>query len=169
MIDYEDGGRLTSKRGIMTSVGIEKARVLATALAGLLLAFTYQVSALPRSQDAKQGTTVWDGVYNKDQAARGQAKYMAVCSNCHQGDLSGSDQAPGLAGGDFLDRWEGQTVGDLADRIRTSMPLDDVGSLNVQLSADITAFLLQANNFPAGTEELKADRSFMKAVAIKRK
>ena len=84
---------------------------------------------------------------------------MAVCSNCHQGDLSGSDQAPGLAGGDFLDRWEGQTVGDLADRIRTSMPLDDVGSLNVQLSADITAFLLQANNFPAGQEELKADRS----------
>jgi quinoprotein glucose dehydrogenase len=93
---------------------------------------------------------------------------MAVCSNCHQGDLSGSDQAPGLAGGDFLDRWEGQTVGDLADRIRTSMPLDDVGSLNVQLSADITAFLLQANNFPAGQEELKADRSLMKAVTIKR-
>ncbi len=49
------------------------------------------------------------------------------------------------------------------------MPLDDVGSLNVQLSADITAFLLQANNFPAGQEELKADRSLMKAVAIKRK
>jgi cytochrome c len=153
----------------MISVDITKARISAAMLAGVLMAFNYQASAWPRSQDTSKVRTVWDGVYNKDQAGRGQAKYMAVCSNCHQGDLSGSDQAPGLAGGDFLDRWEGQTVGDLADRIRTSMPLDDVGSLNVQLSADITAFLLQANNFPAGQEELKADRSFMKAVAIKRK
>jgi len=152
----------------MMSAGMTKAWIPVAALAGVLMAFNYQASALSRSQDAKK-ITVWDGVYNKDQATRGQAKYMAVCSNCHQGDLSGSDQAPGLAGGDFLDRWDGQTVGDLADRIRTSMPLDDVGSLNVQVSADITAFLLQANNFPAGAEELKADRSAMKSVAIKRK
>jgi hypothetical protein len=150
------------------SVAITKARISAVALAGLVLAFNLPARALSPSQEAKKAT-VWDGVYNKDQASRGQAKYTAVCSNCHQGDLSGSDQAPGLAGGDFLDRWEGQTVGDLADRIRTSMPLDDVGSLNVQLSADLTAFLLQANNFPAGQEELKADRSAMKSVAIKRK
>ena len=26
------------------------------------------------------------------------------------------------------------------------MPLDDIGSLNVQMSADITAYVLQANN-----------------------
>jgi mono/diheme cytochrome c family protein len=120
-----------------------------------------------------QGTTttksVSDGVYTKEQAGRGQAKYAQVCSNCHQSDLSGSDQAPGLAGGDFLDRWDGQSVGDLADRIRTSMPLDDVGSLNVQLSADLAAYLLQANGFPAGQTELPADRSVMKGIAIKRK
>jgi quinoprotein glucose dehydrogenase len=120
-----------------------------------------------------QGTTttksVSDGVYTKEQAGRGQAKYAQVCSNCHQSDLSGSDQAPGLAGGDFLDRWDGQSVGDLADRIRTSMPLDDVGSLNVQLSADLTAYLLEANSFPPGETELPADRSAMKAIAIKRK
>ncbi len=162
------------------SVGITRSRISTAAsvvasvatsaavLAGVLIALGYQPSASAGPQDAKKATTS-DGVYSKEQAGRGQAKYMAVCSNCHQGDLSGSDQAPGLAGGDFLDRWEGQTVGDLADRIRTSMPLDDVGSLNVQLSADITAFLLQANNFPAGPEELKADRSLMKAVTIKRK
>ena len=121
------------------------------------------------AQGATTTKSVSEGVYTKDQAGRGQAKYMQVCSNCHQGDLSGSDQAPALAGGDFLDRWEGQTVGDLADRIRTSMPLDDVGSLNVQLSADITAYLLQANNFPAGQAELPADRGAMKAIAIKGK
>jgi len=153
----------------MIADGITKARMSAAALAAVLVACTYHVSALPLAQDAEKRATVQDGVFNKEQAARGQAKYMAVCSNCHQGDLSGSDQAPALAGGDFVDRWDGQTVADLADRIRTSMPLDDVGSLNVQLSADITAFLLQANNFPAGQEELKADRSAMKSVVIKRK
>jgi mono/diheme cytochrome c family protein len=149
----------------MTSPGITRTRMATAAAAAVLAAFSWQTGAAQTPKAA----TVWDGVFSKDQAARGQAKYAQVCSNCHQNDLTGSDQAPGLAGGDFLDRWEGQSVGDLADRIRTSMPLDDVGSLNVQLSADLTAFLLQANNFPAGPEELKADRSAMKAVAIKRK
>jgi cytochrome c len=121
------------------------------------------------AQAAAPAKTVWDAVYNEDQAARGQAKYMQVCSACHQADLSGSDQAPSLVGGDFLDRWDSQTVGDLADRIRLTMPLDDVGSLNLQLSADLTAYLLQANRFPAGPGELKADRSEMKSVTIKRK
>jgi len=153
----------------MTSVGITKTKISVATLAGLMLAFSYQASAVPGAQDGAKARTVWDGVYSKDQAGRGQAKYMQVCSNCHQGDLTGSDQAPGLAGGDFLDRWDGQSVGDLADRIRTSMPLDDVGSLNVQSSADLTAFLLQANNFPAGQDELQPDRSAMKAVTIKRK
>jgi mono/diheme cytochrome c family protein len=130
---------------------------------------TMAVVAILGFVQAAAKTSVWDGVYSKDQAGRGQAKYTQVCSGCHQADLSGSDQAPALAGGDFLDRWEGQSVGDLADRIRTSMPLDDIGSLNVQTSADITAYLLQANSLPAGEAELPADRSAMKSIAIKRK
>jgi len=148
---------------------ISKARIAGMAAAAVLAASYCQITANAGAAQAAKAATVWDGVFSKDQAARGQAKYTQVCSNCHQGDLTGSDQAPSLAGGDFLDRWDGQSVGDLADRIRTSMPLDDVGSLNVQLSADLTAFLLQANNFPAGMDELKADRSAMKAIAFKRK
>jgi len=135
---------------------ISKARIAGMAAAAVLAASYCQITANAGAAQAAKAATVWDGVFSKDQAARGQAKYTQVCSNCHQGDLTGSDQAPSLAGGDFLDRWDGQSVGDLADRIRTSMPLDDVGSLNVQLSADLTAFLLQANNFPAGMDELKA-------------
>ena len=114
-------------------------------------------------------TTVSDGVYTEAQARRGLEKYTQVCSNCHEPDLSGSDQSPALVGGEFLDRWEGQSVGDLADRIRTSMPQDDIGSLNIQMSADLTAYLLQFNKFPAGQKELPADRSAMKAIAIKRR
>ena len=126
-------------------------------------------ASLLLAQAAGAPKTVWDGVYSKEQAARGQAKYAQVCSNCHQTDLSGSDQAPSLAGGEFLDRWNDQTIVDLADRIRTSMPLDDVGSLNVQSSADLTAYLLQANSLPAGDKELPADRSEMRAIKIRRR
>lgn len=126
------------------------------------------VAWLGALQGATTAPTVWSGVYTDAQARRGLDKYAQVCSNCHLADLSGSDQAPGLVGGEFLDRWEGQSVGDLADRIRTSMPQDDIGSLTVAMSADLTAYLLQANKIPAGQEELKADRSAMKAIAIKR-
>ena len=44
-----------------------------------------------------------------------------------------------------------------------------MSAANCSRFADLTAFLLQANNFPAGQDELKADRALMKAVAIKRK
>jgi mono/diheme cytochrome c family protein len=133
-----------------------------------MAAYASHSSAHP-AQDAGSVKTVWDSVYSSDQASRGRDKYAQVCSACHQSDLSGSDQAPSLAGGDFVDRWDGQSVGDLADRIRLTMPQDNVGSLNIQISADITAYLLQANSFPAGQEELKADRTALKAVMIKRK
>ena len=126
-------------------------------------------AAAKAAQGAATATTVASGVYTADQARRGQTKYNQVCSNCHLSDLSGSDQAPALAGGDFLDRWDGQTVGDLADRIRTSMPQDDIGSLNTQMSTDITAYLLQVNRFPEGKEEMKPDRAVLKTIAIKKK
>ena len=138
------------------------------AVAAGLMAYGSVAVALP-AQSATPARSVWDAVYSQDQAKRGQAKYAQVCSSCHQADLSGSDQSPSLAGGEFLDRWNDQSVGDLADRIRLTMPQDDIGSINVQMSADITAYLLQVNNFPAGQEELKADRSAMKGLVIKRK
>jgi quinoprotein glucose dehydrogenase len=152
---------------LILRTSIRKTAALAAVAAGLV---AYGAVAVALSaQTATPARSVWDAVYSQDQAKRGQAAYTQACSACHQGDLSGNDQAPSLAGGEFLDRWNDQSVGDLADRIRLTMPQDNIGSLNVQMSADITAYLLQANNFPAGAEELKADRSAMKAVVIKRK
>jgi mono/diheme cytochrome c family protein len=124
------------------------------------------VTAVVSAQGAK---TVAEGIFNADQAKRGQAKYTQACSACHQADLSGSDQAPALVGGDFLDRWDGQSVADLADRIRTSMPADDVGSLTTPMSVDIVSYILSANGFPAGADEMKPDRAALKTVMIKKK
>ena len=134
-------------------------------LAGLLTGDTTQARPLPPSQ-AAAGAAI---EYNVAQAKRGQTKYVEVCSACHLADLSGSDQAPALAGAQFIGNWDGLTVSDLADRIRISMPQDNAGSLSSQQSVDIVAYILQANEFPVGEKELNTDKGVLKAMTIKRK
>jgi mono/diheme cytochrome c family protein len=146
-----------------------KAIVVVAAAVAVCAVYTNQTSASAAAQAPAKAATVADGVFSADQAKRGQTKYTQACSTCHQADLSGSDQAPALVGGDFVDRWDGQSVADLADRIRTSMPADDVGSLTTPMSVDIVAYVLQTNGFPAGAEEMKPDRAALKAVMIKKK
>jgi len=153
----------------MISLRNPKAMAVAAAAVAVCAVYTIQTSVLSAAQAAAKAATVADGIYSADQAKRGQMKYTQACSSCHQADLSGSDQAPGLVGGDFLDRWDGQSVADLADRIRTSMPADDVGSLTTPMSVDIVAYILQANSFQAGSEEMKPDRTALKTVMIKKK
>ena len=150
-------------RGVRASIA-----VASIVWSGTLAAQTAVEKPAPAAQDAPRTMKLSDGVFNAAQAQRGQNLYGQVCSVCHLADLTGSDQAPSLAGGDFLDRWDGQSVGDLVDRIRTSMPADNVGSLNTQSATDIVAYLLQANKFPAGMEELKADRPLLKTILFKK-
>jgi mono/diheme cytochrome c family protein len=116
-------------------------------------------------EGAKQ--TTLDAVYSADQAQRGSDSYKQSCASCHGDTLGGSEQAPALAGDDFISRWEEQLLSDLADRIRTSMPLDNPGSLSSSATADIVAYMLQVNNLPAGSAELTADAA--KTLKIKRK
>jgi mono/diheme cytochrome c family protein len=147
-------------------------RALRVGFAVAVIAWTWSLSTGALSagapQSAGQGPKLSDGLFNAAQAQRGETLYGQVCSACHLADLTGSDQAPSLAGGDFLDRWDGQTLGDLVDRVRTSMPADNVGSLNTQSATDIVSYLLKANKFPAGADELKADRPLLKTIIIKK-
>ncbi len=110
--------------------------------------------------------TVWDGVYTAAQAATGKAGYDAKCLTCHGAELSGAEMAPPLAGGVFLGNWSGQSVGDLATRIHTTMPANDPGSLSNQETADIVAYILSFNQFPAGATALAADPQLESQIAI---
>lgn len=112
------------------------------------------------------GRTVLDGVYTVDQAKRGQAAYDKSCVDCHQGDLSGGDKGPALAGDTFVRAWVSLTVGDLFDRIRTSMPSDNPGSLSADATSDIVAYLLRSNDYPAGSAELRPDLTALKSITI---
>ena len=106
------------------------------------------------SASAQAPKSVWDGAYTADQAKRGAEAYMKHCSECHQAELAGDGFAPALAGSDFMNAWNGLTVGDLFDRIRVSMPPGKESSVTNAEKMDIVAHILSVNKFPAGETEL---------------
>jgi len=111
--------------------------------------------------------TVWDGVYNEDQAQRGRAVFLDSCSTCHGRDLEGADMTPPLTGAAFMANWDSLTLGDLSERIRISMPLNSPGSLSRQQNADVVAYILRFNQFPSGKEELPREVVAMKQILFK--
>lgn len=103
---------------------------------------------------AGQSRTVWDGIYTDEQADRGESLYQDACASCHGQDLSGGQMVPELIGGEFTWNWSGLPIGQLFERLRISMPQEDPASVSRQEKADILAFILRANEFPAGAKEL---------------
>jgi len=97
---------------------------------------------------------VLDGVYTREQAARGRVRYAMSCSACHQDMLTGTDTFPALAGDDFVMRWEERKLEDLLRKITTQMPPDGSLALPDQEWLDLIAYLLEANRYPAGAEPL---------------
>lgn len=116
---------------------------------------------------AQTSRTVWDGVYTDAQAARGAAIYTGQCASCHGATLGGLEAAPALTGTVFLGTWDGVSLGELAERIRVSMPQTDPGSLSRRETADVLAYLLQVGRFPSGTGELSADQSVLGAIVLR--
>jgi quinoprotein glucose dehydrogenase len=98
--------------------------------------------------------TTWTGVYSGAQAAQGEAIYLERCAGCHQPDLSGGEDAPPLAGAQFGAKWNDRTLGDLFERMRRSMPLDEPGSLTTTEYAQLIAHVLRRNGFPEGASAL---------------
>ena len=127
-----------------------------------LSALVLAAALLAIAQDASR--SVWDGVYTDEQAKRGQPVYNKHCASCHGDQLSGGEQAPPLAGGEFLSNWDGLPLGDLFERIRRSMPQDHPGTLSRQQNADILAYMLAVNRFPVGKTELASATEQLKLI-----
>jgi mono/diheme cytochrome c family protein len=138
-----------------------KIKLTIAALLGLTVIIGYE-GAL-RAQGSR---TTRDGIFTKEQAVRGQALYAQHCAACHGQSLEGIEMAPALSGGDFLDKWIGQTVGDLFERIRTTMPQTKPGRLARDVNVDITAYIISVNEFPAGAADLPRDTQILKQIRI---
>lgn len=101
--------------------------------------------------------SVWDGVYSAAQAKRGQELYAKACGSCHRDNLEGHGTTPSLAGAEFRDRWDGQTLDDLFEKMQVSMPADHPGSLSREQNAAILAFILRSNEMPSGEKDLQTN------------
>jgi len=143
-----------------------KASIAILGLTTLAAAYPSVSAQQPGQQSGQQSgqRTVWDGVYSEPQSSRGKEMYSQACVSCHAADLSGGESAPALAGVSFNANWTDLTLGDLADRIRVSMPADKPGTLSRQQVADIVSFMLRSGSFPAGAAELPVDGEALKQI-----
>jgi mono/diheme cytochrome c family protein len=113
--------------------------------------------------------SVWDGVYSKEQAGRGQAAFNSKCARCHGEALLGGEDSPPLVDKDFLEKWNGKSVGSLVELTRKTMPADGPGKLSRQQTTDIVAYLLSANGFPAGAGDLPSDAAVLEEIVFREK
>ena len=105
---------------------------------------------------ATSGRSQTPAGYTASQAAEGMAAYQGNCASCHLPDLAGRNEAPPLAGGNFMNAWGSRTTAELIQYIQASMPPSSRGGLSEETYANIVAFFLQANGAPAGDRPLAA-------------
>ena len=112
------------------------------------------------------GKSVWDSVYADPQSKRGEEVSKKSCATCHGDELAGSDLAPALKGEDFRGAWSGRTAAELFEKIQTTMPADQAGSLKPEQSADLVAYIFKLNEYPAGATELASDIAALQQIKI---
>lgn len=99
-------------------------------------------------------------LYTAAQARSGARVYAASCISCHGANLQGT-AAPGVAGTEFLTtaRKNAWTLADVRTLVFENMPLSNPGSLTPKQYADVMAFLLASNCYPAGTKPFPTSES----------
>jgi cytochrome c len=132
-------------------------------LAVLLMFVTVSVT-MSNQVEAQENRTVWNGVYTEEQAVRGEQVYQDECTFCHLDDLQGDSFATPLIDDAFTIRWNGGNLGDLMTVIQVTMPADRPDTLSNEAVADVIAFLLKMNDYPAGDNELQSDPADLKTV-----
>ena len=101
------------------------------------------------------GRTVRDGIYTSAQAMRGKDAFVTHCSSCHGADLTGRN-GPALKGDAFLGPWLEDSLNALFKRLKT-MPPNNLEKPGDEVYLDLLAYILEANMFPGGSEELKVN------------
>jgi len=148
-----------------------KSATLSLCVGGLTLALVTSalraeaILSSAAAQDARR--TISEGVYTREQAARGGQAYEQWCARCHSDDLSGGgDGEPALAGLDFMAQWHGQSVAELVTRITETEPYGAPGSLRGQEYVDVVSYILKMNRVPPGGSELPSSRGQLKQILM---
>ncbi len=94
--------------------------------------------------------------YTAQQAASGRAIYQSNCAICHVADLGGRNEAPQLAGSNFMGQWGDRTTSDLVAFMESTMPPNNPNGLGDEAYINIAAFILEANGARPGNQALTA-------------
>jgi alcohol dehydrogenase (cytochrome c) len=109
------------------------------------------------------------GPFTAEQAAAGGTAYQTTCSSCHAADLGGRNEAPQLAGSNFLTSWGTRTAGELVAFMQASMPPGNPGALGETAYGNLGAYILQSNGALAGTQPLsRASTVVIRSIATGR-
>src|SRR4051794_34912931 len=108
-------------------------------------------------------------LYAAAQAERGQAAYRSNCQDCHGTSLdNGEFGGPPLKGSYFRGHWGSGNASILFGMLSGTMPPDRPGQLSPQTYADLTAFILSNNGYPAGDKEFPSDPAAQQQMTLKR-
>lgn len=112
--------------------------------------------------------SIKDGVYSELQANRGEREYGRSCEHCHGAGLEGdaTKEIPPLVSDPFMRSWNGKTLKELFERLSRSMPADNRGGLSARTYTDLIAYLLRANEAPAGSAALPDSPTALEAISI---
>jgi mono/diheme cytochrome c family protein len=115
---------------------------------------------------AQAPANVNDGIYTAAQAERGKAVFAMTCAGCHGEKAEGGAAGPTLSGPDFTNGYKDGSAGALLNKISSDMPSNAPGSLEAQQYADVFAFVLSVNKYPAGQTEAPKDPAALKDVKM---
>lgn len=147
-------------------MGSLKERTLSFFTGARLIFALLAVDGFSKPAEADDVRKASAGVFTEAQAARGRTLYFDSCSTCHGGALQGEEDSPALAGKHFSSRWGGRPLSGLYGFIDTQMPLGQPGSLGATGTADVVAYILSVNKYPAGTAELPADVKLLRSITV---
>jgi mono/diheme cytochrome c family protein len=100
------------------------------------------------------------GVYTAAQADRGATLFRSKCASCHAPNYFTDDS--------FYTNFAGKPLWELFDVISDSMPEDNPGSLKKEEYADVIAYLLKLNKFPAGDTDLPIEKDALSAIMMEK-
>lgn len=98
------------------------------------------------------------GLYSTAQANRGRDQFRSTCAECHT--------TPEFSDNAFKLKWSRRTLGDLFTFIHQNMPDNAPGILTPQQAADLTAYILQLNEVPAGSAQLPTDEARLNGISL---
>lgn len=108
-----------------------------------------------------------EGVYTTTQANQGKTVYVEKCASCHGTmETVTPDMAPLLNDSGFQNLWRDRSLATLFSRISETMPQDKPNTLSPEQTADIVAYILSANQLPAGDVALPHDLEILKDIKL---